>query len=141
MFDREPDFGGYHYYDQACSLSSMRDIAFVFTVTGKAEFANRFPLPGGNSSTARVNSRKRVEYLWWALQDYNASSGDKNYWGYDYSGGNSYIYGTHTSSSSAREARSDWIAWQLIVQPTWTFSTARMTSDGVLGAPAMCSSG
>lgn len=141
LFNREPDVGGYGYWSQSCSLTSMQDEAFVFTVTGKAEFANRFPLPGGDSVLARANSRTRVRYLWWALQDYDASSGDQSYWGYDYSGGNSYIYGTHSSSSSAREARYDWLAWQLIVNPAWTFSNARMTSTGVHGAPPMCQNG
>lgn len=140
LFDREPDAGGYAYWAQSCDLAAMRDQAFVFTVSAKPEFTNRFPLPGGTSPAAQFNARARVRYLWWALVDADASHNDQSYWGYGW-GANSYIYGSNTSTSSAREARYDWLAWQLIVNPGWAFSNARMTSTGIHGAPPMCQNG
>ena len=69
--------------------------------------------------------------------------GESPFGGYDYSNraGWSYIYGASTSISSAREARYDWHAWQLVVNTDWEFSTVRMSSTGQLGAPPMCRAG
>ena len=61
--------------------------------------------------------------------------------GYNCGTSTGYIYGDHSSSSGAREARYDWLAWQLIVNNAWEFSTSRMTSTGSLGAPPTCANG
>jgi hypothetical protein len=132
--NQEPDYAVFYNYDGYCNLTYMRDVAYVFTVSGNnynTTFEQRFPLGGGT-----FNSRERVKYLFWGLLDRDASAGDLNYWG------NTVIWQSSSTSVAAREAAYDWLAWAMITnQGLPEFSTVRMTNTGYHGAPPMCTSG
>lgn len=130
ILGRSPDNGAIANWSTfTCNSNSPADMAFVLTVTSP-EFKNRFPVSGSDS---RWRSRDRAKHLYWGLFDRTPAFSEYSYWG-------DFIWGSWNSSIQDRNARSDYVAWQFIVNPNWGFQ-ARYSSWGPNGSPPWCSWG